>query len=117
MPVPVIKISDDGSSTAGENFTLTCTASVIEGLTDDALISISWIDSDIGDTVQSNAIQLSDVNKTSILEFDPINLSHGGHYTCNASITIPIISTVQISMESYNIITNSECHSDVMIIL
>ena len=100
MPAPVITITSEGISTAGENYTLACTSTVIEGLVDDAVVTISWTDSS-GDPVESDVMQS---NMTSTLEFDPLLLSHGGQYICNTSIIIPVISAVKRSSEAYNII-------------
>lgn len=104
--MPVLTVNSVGNLIAGENYTLTCTATVVEGLTDDALVATSWIDS-TGDPVQSNVVQISDVNTTATLEFEPLLLSHGGRYICNVSITISAISTVRRNSEPYDIITQS----------
>ena len=107
LPVPVITIISEGDSTAGENYTLTCSASVIEGLIPDAVVSLSWADIR-GDPIQRSFMQTSGINTTSALHFSPLLLSHGGQYVCNASITISAISTVKQNSQPYDIITQSK---------
>lgn len=107
MPAPAITISSEDDLTAGENGTLTCTATVIKGLTDDAQIATSWIDSR-GETVESSIVETSYVNATAILKFEPMLLSHGGRYTCNASITIPATSTVKQNSKPYDLTAQSK---------
>ncbi len=75
---------------------------MIEGLVDDAVFTTSWTDN-TGDPVQS-AVAYYNSSTISTLEFDPLFSSHGGQYMCNASITIPAISTVKRSSEPHNVI-------------
>ncbi len=104
MPVPVIFVTGEESLTVGENYTLSCRVSVIEGLTDDALLAISWTDSG-GDVIQ---MLPSGVNTTSTLVLYPLLLSSGGEYICHASITISSISVVKRNSEPYNVVTQSK---------
>lgn len=106
LPIPAINIIRDGNSVAGENYTLICTVTVVDGLADDVVFAVSWADSN-GDPVQSDSMQRDGVNTTLILEFDPLLSSHGGQYTCNASITVPAISTVRRNSEPHDIIIQS----------
>ena len=118
LPVPAIAISSLGSLIAGENYTLSCTITVIEGLTEDAVISTSWTNSR-GDLMISDITQVSDVNTTSTLEFMPIMTSQGGSYICNASINISTLSVYKSNSEPYDISIQSEyrCNSGNIIIL
>ena len=92
---------------AGENYTLSCTVTVMEGLTEDTIISTSWTNSR-GDLISSDIEQVSEVNTTSTLEFSPLQTSHGGSYTCNASIDISAISSLRRNSGSFDIIIQSE---------
>lgn len=107
LPVPAISISTEDDLTAGENGTLTCTATVIEGLTDDAQIATSWLDSK-GEMVKSSVVEIFEVHAMATLKFEPLLLSHGGRYSCNASITIPATSTVKQNSKSYDLIVKSK---------
>ncbi len=107
MPVPVIFVTGEESLTVGENYTLSCRVSVIEGLTDDALLAISWTDSG-GDVIQSDLMLPSGVNTTSTLVLYPLLLSSGGEYICHASITISSISLVKRNSEPYNVVIQSK---------
>ena len=100
--MPAITLISEGNLTAGENFTLSCTVTVIEGLVGDALVVGSWLDGR-GNPVQSDPTQMDSVNTTLTLEFNPLLSSHGGRYTCNVSITISSISTVKRNSAPYDI--------------
>ncbi len=106
LPVPLVVIGSEGSTIAGENYTLICSASVIEGLVDDAILAISWTDSE-QNTVPSNIMQVSSTNRTSTLEFTPLLSSHGRRYICNASITVPATSTLKKNSETTDITVQS----------
>ena len=56
---------------------------VIDDIVDSAVAEISWTDNN-GDPVLSDVIQ-----------FGPLLSSHGGQYTCRASISVPAISAVK----------------------
>lgn len=103
LPSPAITIIRDGNSVAGENYTLICSVTVVDGLSDDVIIAVTWADNN-GDPVQLDSIWRDDVNTTLTLEFDPLLSSHGGRYTCNASISIPAISTVRRNSEPHDIV-------------
>ena len=110
LPLPVITISSLGRSVAGENHTLSCEVSVIDGLVDDALVTTSWTEGR-GTSLQADSVQTYNENTTLTLEFTPLLSSHGGQYICTASVTIPAISVVRRNSESYDIIIQSNRHS------
>lgn len=102
LPVPVIVINSEGNRIVGENFTLSCTVKVIEGLTDDATIVSSWTNVG-GETMQSTTSQTSALDMVTTLEFEPLLSSHGGRYFCVASINISSISTLKTNSESLDV--------------
>ena len=107
LPIPAITITSRGDPIAGENYTLICTVTVIDGLTDDVILDTSWTDN-AGDPAQlDSAYTVSGVNTTLTLNFNPLLSSHGGQYTCNASVTITATSTVRRNLEPHNIIIQS----------
>lgn len=82
-------ISSIGPSVAGYNYTLTCTATLIKGMS--GAPNIWWTDVD-GQLVSSSGdIVLYDplttgLTTTLTLYFDPIRLMNGGMYICMASV-------------------------------
>ena len=58
--------------------------------------------------MKSSVMEMSEVNTTVTLKFEPLLLSHGGHYTCNASITIPATSTAKQNSEPYDLTVPSK---------
>lgn len=107
LPIPAINVVSDGNSIAGENYTLTCSVTVIDGLEDDALIAASWFDGR-GNPVQPDSVQTDNVNTTLTLQFNPILSSHGGPYACNATVTIPEISAARSNSQLYDVIVQGK---------
>ena len=80
-------------ATDGEEYYLTCTVTVINGLTVDA-VSVTWLGPD-GKIVNEDNITSAVVQATSStslfsrLTFRPLRSTHGGDYTCKATVKIP----------------------------
>lgn len=86
MPAPEVTINSAVSlPVAGDNHTLTCSA-----ITDDYLVvspTLIWIS--IEDTVDISQSMV--VNGSALaLNFQPLRTSHGGSYTCEATLDIPL---------------------------
>ena len=85
-----ITISPHKIPVAGESFSLTCTVTLAEG---DTLIgdpAVQWIGPDgvsINSDIQQVMTDDSNVAYISTLEFTPVQMSHGGQYTCQANST------------------------------
>ena len=87
---PNVTISPPEIAIAGESFSLTCTVTLAKG---DSLIgdpAVQWIVPD-GVSINSDTQQVmtndSTVTYISTLEFIPVQTSHGGQYTCQATST------------------------------
>ena len=98
--MPEVATDTTGSSTAGEMLTLTCRVTVVEGLTVDP--TVAWFDSDnnavtSGVNVTVGSVMRSGRESTLVLEFSPLHTSHGGRYTCIATILLPEIEVYALS--------------------
>ena len=73
----LVGITAGGNPTAGEQFTLTCTATVIEGVS--GTFSYQWAGPGVG---------MSGVTgeNTDTLTFSPLQVSYRGEYTCMATL-------------------------------
>ena len=100
-----ITITPSGTNTAGEQYQLTCTATV-EGSTDTP--TFSWLGppnggplpSGVGDTRMVSDVMSSGSTHTSILQFDPLQSSHGGMYTCQVTVgTVTETRSTQVTVE------------------
>ena len=79
LPPPNVNISFSGDSTAGEGYSLNCTASVV----DDLVVLPDLV------IVGPNST-MSSLNTSSLIyEFTPLRTSDGGEYTCTATVIIP----------------------------
>ncbi len=82
--------SDSATSHAGQELTLTCTATAVEGLL--YPLKVEWLDSlrekitTSGDITVGSA-ETSGLTTTTTLRFNPLRLSHAGDITCRASIS------------------------------
>ena len=93
LPAPGVNISFSGNSTAGYNYSLVCSASVVDGL-------VVLPDIKIVPTV------LSVVNTSSVEDmFSPLRTSDGGQYTCTATINIPQTGITNLSGSAMEAIT------------
>ncbi len=77
----------------GEDYYLTCTVTVIDGLMADA-VSVTWLgpDGSVVDgenTTTSVFLSNSSTVLSSRLTFHPLRSTHGGNYTCKATILVP----------------------------
>ena len=107
LPPPEVIISSDGSTTAGDVYTLTCRATVVENLA--VKPNISWLYTN-GTIVDGTNITVGTMMMlgnvfTQNLTFTPLRTSHGGSYICRTSVDIPVISLSSINSESTTNIT------------
>ena len=80
LPAPVVTISFSGDSTAGQNYSLQCSASVVAGLVVVPDLKI----------VFPNSTEISVMDSSSLdYMFSPLRTSDGGQYTCTATVNIP----------------------------
>ena len=94
LPVPEVAIHSTGNTTAGEVYTLSCTAAVVENLV--VVPTIQWEYSNGSPVEGGSTFTLSDTvtsgnTTTRNLTFSTLQTSHGGEYTCRAIINIPSI--------------------------
>ncbi len=96
LPRPEVMIDGDTSpTTAGSTRTLSCVASVVEGLVVNP--SVTWMYSDgsvvlSGERIIVGSPEVMGNTTTLTLTFSPLLTSHGGEYVCLASITIKEVS-------------------------
>ena len=93
LPLPIVSIITEGSFLAGENFTVTCIASVVA---ESVIVVTSWTDRE-GNPLQPDATIMSGSNTSLALMFSPLFTSHGGQYVCTATISI-----VELSIQRTN---------------
>ena len=81
---PVVRIESAGESTAGVNYTLTCTVTLEQDLRSPLLIQ--WTAPN-GNIIRNETFTRSSNNL--FLTFDPLHTRHGGQYSCMASVNVP----------------------------
>ena len=79
-PTVTITVTSSGSATAGENYTLECTATVT-GSSDQ--LDFTWLMSPMNSKVTSGVVTTGSM---STLTFHPLAASHAGTYTCRAAL-------------------------------
>ena len=100
----VVSIGTNGSSVAGETFTLTCQAIEEASLTDTP--ELLWIipDDSSGIGISVGESETSGRTTTLILQFSPLSVYHEGQYTCQAYLN----SNDLQRMVSHNITVSSK---------
>ena len=110
----MIDIHSSGASTAGQAYTLTCTVTVVENLVVGP--TLEWLDTDTnivgGNDITVGPPITTNTNSTLTLTFNPLYTSHGGRYTCRASINISAIS-LSNSNETFDVVVQSKSFKDV----
>ena len=100
LPAPVVTISFSGSSTAGEDYSLQCSASVVAGLVVVPDLKIVF--------PNSTEISVMDSSSPDYM-FSPLRTSDGGQYTCTATVNIPqarIIDLQNSAVETMVVVGN-----------
>ena len=96
----MLAIDIASSTTVGELLNLTCRVTVVEGLT--VQPDVEWVDSggsvvtSVNDVTVGSVMRSSNVS-TLGLEFSSLHTSHGGQYTCRATINIQLIGVTGLS--------------------
>ena len=78
LPPPNVTISFSGSSTAGQSYSLNCSAAVVPDLVTEPHVQLVFPNSNIAEG--SSSVEQS---------FSPLRTSDGGQYTCTATVNIP----------------------------
>ena len=123
LPPPVVTTSSYGSTIAGSVYSLVCMVKVVDGLV--VVPDVVWM-KDGGVLVNGTNTTLtrtvSGGNSALYLTFNPLLTSHGGQYTCVATISVPQLSlsitnssAVTVSVQSeFNNVT-FKCYHEIII--
>ena len=107
--VPVVTTSSYGNSIAGSVYTLVCMVKVVDGQVD--VPDVVWM-KDGGVLVNGTNTTLtrtvSGGNSTLNLTFNPLLTSHGGQYTCVATISILQLSLNVTNSSAVTVSVQSE---------
>ena len=96
LPAPVVTISFSGDSTAGEEYSLQCSVSVVAGLVVMPELKI----------VFPNSTEISVMDSSSLdYMFSPLRTSDGGQYTCTATVNIPQAGIMDLQISAVGNIT------------
>ena len=113
LTAPMVAIDTPSLTTAGEVLILICRVTVVEGLT--VQPDVVWLDFE-GDPVMSGVnhvtvgiVMRNDTESILGLQFSPLHTSHGGQYTCRATIDIQSIGISDLSgNSSHNVMVQSK---------
>ena len=100
---PVVRIESAGESTAGVDHTLTCTVTLEQDLR--APLLIQWTAPN-GSIIGNETLVDVTVSRSSnnlFLTFAPLHTSHGGQYSCMASVNVPGANVFLSGQDSHNI--------------
>ena len=110
-----VTIHGTGNTTAGEMFTLSCTATAVENLIVVPILQWEYSNGSVvdgGPTFALSAMITSGNTTTRNLTFNPLQTSHGGEYTCRVIINIPSISISGLSSsQSSEVVVQSKLFS------
>ena len=90
LPPPTVLITTTGTMSPGSSLTLTCEVEVVEGLVVEPVIvwSKSAVSESTSELISFNNISVEPMqtDNTLTLQFNPINTSDAGVYTCTATV-------------------------------
>ena len=92
LPPPLVTTSSSGSSLAGSMYSLVCTVKVVDGLV--VVPNVVWMKDTrpLVNGVNATLTRTMSGGSTALnLIFSPLRTSHGGQYTCVATISVPQI--------------------------
>ena len=100
LPAPLVTVSGVSNGRVGEQLTLTCEMSTVKHLISSTLLTLQWRGGRVGTrgVIMSDTTHSGNTSKTT-LTFTPLNTSHGGEYSCNAKISIPVINLTKEASE------------------
>ncbi len=106
---PVLEVVSTGVSTAGNTLTLTCTVTLQQPLRETPVIVALWPN---GTVIENGTVDGVMVSLSSpfigVLTFSPLRTSHGGVYTCRASVDIPLAGVSISSSSQTNVTVQSQ---------
>ena len=106
---PVVSVMSDGTSTAGETFSLGCMVETVEGVRSGD-ISIVWMGPNGSDPIGDRTrIGGSVTRRTLAIVFSPLHTSDRGQYTCTGRIADDSVGVDVSSTSSVEINVISEC--------
>ena len=110
-----VTIHGTGNTIAGEMYTLSCTATVVENLVVVPFLQWEYSNRSVvnsGSSFTLSATITSGNTTTRNLTFNPLRTSHGGEYTCRAIINISSISISGLSSsQSSEVVVQSKLFS------
>lgn len=89
LTVAAPQLSASGSFTAGQTYTLNCTANVHGGENLSTITTITW--------TQPSGNVTSGIGSSLSLSIEPLRLSDAGNYTCTTSVSSPFLTGLQNS--------------------
>ena len=96
LPAPVVTTSFSGDSTAGQGYSMQCSASVVSGLVVLPDLKI----------VFPNSTEISVMSSTFLeYKFSPLRTSDGGQYTCTATLNIPLAGIMHLQNSGMETVT------------
>ena len=106
---PTVSIFEDGSAVAGETFTLLCRVVLPDGLTTRPMVE--WLSPEGNTLMSEGELTVGDQQvignpsrlTTYMAQFSPVMTSHGGTYTCQATVLSPQGTLQESSATTYNV--------------
>ena len=104
----MVGITEDGTSTAGSTFTLTCTVQKTRSGFRNSPMPQWTVKGQRTAVTESDDIIIKTGSSTSNLTFSPLRTSHGGVYTCQGNLTTPALTDQYSLKESQEVKVESK---------
>ena len=115
LPDPTVSVTTNGSTEAGQTFSLVCTVTMASDQTPHP--NVTWIKVTGGSLESHEPIQETTPTITTLtISFSPLTFSHRGQYRCLVNLNISTVYSFAGS-EDYIIKVKCERHTEKMIIM
>ena len=109
LPAPLVTIPGSTIGTVGEDLALICSVRVADHLIAKAIMHVEWSGGSLGSRngVMEHIIHNGSYISNTLI-FNPLLLSHGARYTCQAEIYISSINLLKMASDKRNVFVQSK---------
>ena len=111
LPDPIIDVTTNGSTEAGQTFDLVCTVTMASDQTPRP--NVTWIKDTGGSAVfPVNTEETTPTITTLTISFSPLTFSHRGQYQCMVTLNISTVHTFASNVDDVILQVKCECDTE-----
>ena len=105
-----MSIEESTTEVAGELFQLMCNVTTVDHLSPSATLTVTWSGGSVNTdgVMERDLTTISTTTSIKALQFNQLNTSHGGKYSCTAVIDVPSINITRTGSDTGDFIVQSK---------